>query len=128
VSGPNLEVLLKSSILKLESYLSLLINHFTSCFSLQRNQFFPAPRTMHFAIAILLAKLSVIGSVSDEIIKTNDDWILKRNLCSVMMKSETVSKLFSMVGMLFLPDVVVLHLKTESVEPLILRMIMLKTD
>jgi hypothetical protein len=66
------------------------------------------------------SKLSVIGSVSDEIIKTNDDWILKRNHCSVMMKSEPVSKLFSMVGMLFLPVVAVLHLKTESVEPLFL--------
>jgi hypothetical protein len=66
--------------------------------------------------------------MSDEIIKTNDDWILKRSLCSVMMKSEPVSKLFGMVGMLFLPDVAVLHLKTESVEPLILRMEMLKTD
>jgi hypothetical protein len=74
------------------------------------------------------SKLSVIGSVSDEIIKANDDWILKRNLCSVMMKSEPVSKLFSIVGMLFLPDVAVLHLKTENVEPLILRMEMLKTD
>jgi hypothetical protein len=74
------------------------------------------------------SKLSVIGSVSNEIVKTNDDWMLKRNLCSVMMKSEPVSKLFSIVGMLFLPDVAVLHLKTESVEPLILRMEMLKTD
>jgi hypothetical protein len=74
------------------------------------------------------SKLSVIGSVSDEIIKTNDDWILKRDVCSVMMKSEPVSKLFSMVGMLFLPVVAVLHLKTESVEPLILRMEMLKND
>jgi hypothetical protein len=74
------------------------------------------------------SKLSVIGSVSDEIIKTNDDWMLKCNLCSVMMKSEPVSKLFSIVGMLFLPDVAVLHLKTESVEPLILRMEMLQTD
>jgi hypothetical protein len=37
------------------------------------------------------SKLSVIGSVSDDIIKTNDDWILKRNLCLVMMKSEPVS-------------------------------------
>jgi hypothetical protein len=74
------------------------------------------------------SKLSVIGSVSDAIIKTNDDWILKRNLCSVMMKSEPVSKLFSMVGMLFLPVVAVLHLKTESVEPLFLRMEMLKND
>jgi hypothetical protein len=72
--------------------------------------------------------LHVIGSVSDEIIKTNDDWILKRNLCSVMMKSEPVSKLLSMVGMLFLPVVAVLHMKTESVEPLILRMEMLKND
>jgi hypothetical protein len=74
------------------------------------------------------SKLSVIGSVSDEIITTNGDWIWKRNLCSVMMKSEPVSKLFSMVGMLFLPVVAVLHLKTESVEPLILRMEMLKND
>jgi hypothetical protein len=72
------------------------------------------------------SKLSVIGSVSDEIIKTNNDWILKRNLCSVMMKSEPVSKLFSIVGMLFLPVVAVLHLKTESIEPLILKMEMLK--
>jgi hypothetical protein len=72
------------------------------------------------------SKLSVIGSVSDEIIKTNDDWILKRNLCSVMMKSEPVSKLFSIVGMLFLPVMAVLHLKIESVEPLFLRMEMLK--
>jgi hypothetical protein len=69
-----------------------------------------------------------MGSVSDEIIRTNDDWILKRNLCSVMMKSEPVSKLFSMVGMLFLPVVAVLHLKTESVESLFLRMEMLKND
>jgi hypothetical protein len=74
------------------------------------------------------SKLSVIGSVSDEIIKTNDDWILKRNLCSVMMKSEPLSKLFSMIGMLFLSVVAVLHLKTESVEPLIQRMKMLKND
>jgi hypothetical protein len=75
-----------------------------------------------------ISKLSVIGSVSDEIIKTNDDWILKCNLCSVMMKSEPVSKLFSMVEMLFLPIVAVLHLKAESVELLILRMEMLKND
>jgi hypothetical protein len=55
VSGPNPEVLLKSSIMKLESYLSLLINYFTTCFSLQHTQLFLAPRPMHFAIAIFLA-------------------------------------------------------------------------
>jgi hypothetical protein len=65
------------------------------------------------------SKLSVIGRLSGEITKTNDDWILKCNLSSLTIKSEPVSEGYSACRG---------SLASESVEPLILKKKMLKND